>query len=181
MEETIRRLVSVFDQSGARWALVGAHAVGMITEPRATADLDFVIEEARLKTVLEALRDELGELDDEDIGPAVRLKALNVDLIRSATHPLFGEALRRTRILEQWSVPVTEALIALKFLAAISPWRAPEKRLHDLGDLVALYRAARDELDPALLRRLAGMAYPGAEREFEALLERIDRGEPLRI
>ncbi len=181
MEDHICRIVAVLEASGARWALVGAHAIGFLTTPRATLDVDFVVEDRRLGSLVLALEAELGPLELEDLGPALRLKTFNVDLIRSGNHPLFGAILDHVTRVDEWNVPRPEALISLKFLAAISPWRARDKKLHDLGDLVAVYRASEDALDRALLRSLAALAYPGAEQELESILARVDAGEPLTI
>jgi hypothetical protein len=180
--ERIRRILGVFEAVDARWALVGAHAIGMFTEPRATVDFDFVIEESKLRRVLKALEEELGELDTQDLGPALRLGALDVDLIRSSTHPLFQEALDRVRLMETWRVPVPEVLIVLKFLSSVSPWRGLTKKTYDIADLRALFHAVgKDQLDLDLMQQLASLVYPGAESEFEELIGRIDRGEPLTI
>lgn len=180
-ESEIARVVQIFDQVGARWTLVGAHAVGLLTEPRATADFDFVVEDRKLKGVLAALQQEFGELDVDDIGVAVRLRAIDVDLIR-AVHPLFKEALSRSRKVGDWNVPVAEVLLVLKFLAAVSPWRGPEKRTYDIGDIRSIYHAVgREALDLDLMTKLAATVYPRAEQDFAQLLERLDRGEPIEI
>jgi hypothetical protein len=79
-------------------------------------------------------------------------------------------------------VPVPEVLIALKFLAAVSPWRDRTKRMYDTADLRALYLAVgQDQLDSELMNDLAAQVYPGAEREFGQLLEKIERGEPITV
>ncbi|MDY0001345.1 MAG: hypothetical protein RBU30_08635 [Polyangia bacterium] len=181
MEDKVRLVVAVLDESGARWALVGAHAVGILTTPRATVDVDLLVEERKLSAVVRSLEHSLGPLEKEDIGPALRLKGLDVDLIRSNNHPLFSAVLEHVLRVEGWNLPRPEALIALKFLAAVSPWRGQEKKLHDAGDLVSLYRNLRDDLDPELLTRLSGLVYPGAEKELLGLLDRVDSGEPLTI
>ncbi len=182
MEDIIRRVVAVFEEVDVRWALIGAHAVGMLTEPRATSDVDFVVEEAKLRRLVAALEREFGELETRDLGPALRLRALDVDLVRSTTHPLFREALLQVRTVEGWNVPVPEMLMVLKFLAAVSPWRGIANRTHDVGDLRALYHAVgKDDLDGDLMQRLAAQVYPGAEAEFAQLLEKIERGEPIAI
>lgn len=182
MQEKIARVVSLLRQTGARWALVGAHAVGTLTEPRATADFDFVVEESKLRAVLDALGREFGDLDLVDLGPALRLRTLDVDLIRSDTHPLFREALSRIRTVADWNLPVPEVLIVLKFLAAVNPWRNRTKRMQDMVDLRALYLAVGgDALDLKLMKRLSASVYPGAEKEFETLLLRLERGEPISI
>ena len=182
MEERIARVVGVFQQVGSRWALVGAHAIGTLTEPRATSDFDFVVEGSKLRAITKALEQEFGELDIVDLGPAIRLRALDIDLIRSTNHSLFGEALNHVRSIADWKVPVPEVLIVLKFLAAVSPWRERTKKMQDIVDLTTLVTAVgREELDGALLRKLAAQVYPGGDDELEALLDRIEAGEPITI
>ena len=182
MEETIRRVVAAFEELDVRWALIGAHAVGILTEPRATSDVDFIVEESKLRRLLSVLEREFGELEARDLGPALRLEALDVDLVRSTTHPLFREALLHLRTVGDLKIPRPEMLIVLKYLAAISPWRGIAKRTHDIGDLRAVFHAVgKDDLDGELMRRLAAQVYPGAEAEFVDLLGRIERGEPITV
>ena len=182
MEDWISRVVAVFQQVGSRWALVGAHAIGILTEPRATAGFDFVVEGSKLSRILKALELEFGDLDAVDLGPAIRLGALDVDLIRSTNHSLFGEALAQVRPVGDWKIPVPEVLVVLKFLAAVSPWRERTKKMQDIVDLTTLVTVVgRDELEGALLNRLAAQIYPGGEKELEELLERIERGDPITI
>ncbi len=182
MEERIARVVGVFQQVGSSWALVGAHAIGTLAEPRATKGFDFVVEGSKLRAITQALEAEFGDLDAVDLGPAMRFRALDVDLILSTTHPLFGEALKRVRPVADWNVPVPEVLIVLKFLAAVSPWRERTKRMQDIVDLTVLVTTlGRDGLDEALLKDLAAQVYPGGDDELDALLGRIERGEPITI
>jgi hypothetical protein len=182
MSETdISRVVEVFETCGAGWALVGAHAIGLLTEPRATADFDFIVEGPKLGAVVRGLTEEFGELDEVDIGAAIQLKAIDVDLIRSTNHPLFEAAVKHTRAVGAWKVPRTEVLIVLKFLAAVSPVRNRNKRIHDVGDIALVYQTAGDGLDRALMTELSRLVYPGAEREFSELLDKIDRDEPIAI
>ena len=180
-EADITRVVEVFEACRAGWALVGAHAIGLVTEPRATADFDFIVEATRLEAVVRRLGEEFGELGETDIGAAIQLKAIDVDLIRSSNHPLFQAALKQVRTIGDWKVPRTEVLIVLKFLAAVSPHRAPHRRRQDVTDLGYVYEVGRDGLDRAQMIRLSKLVYPGAEREFGELLDKIDRGEPIAI
>ena len=180
-EADISRVVQVFESNQAAWVLVGAHAVGLLTEPRATGDFDFIVESQKMNKIIRDLEGAFGELGKRDIGGAVELAAISVDLIHSANHPLFAEALRQARAVGDWRVPRTEVLIALKFLSSISPWRNRDKRALDVVDLRAIYHAVGDQLDRGELIRLGGLAYPEAEREFRKLLDKIDRDEPLSI
>jgi hypothetical protein len=180
-EKDIARVVGVFESNSADWVLIGAHAVGSLTEPRATADFAFIVDSRKLGKVLRDLADLFGELGQRDIGGAIELSALDIDLIQSANHALFAEALREPRIVGSWRVPRTEVLLALKFLASISPWRNRTKRALDVVDLRAIYLAVGNELDHDELVRLGGLAYPGAGAEFRELLDKVARGEPIAI
>ncbi|HET7499860.1 MAG TPA: hypothetical protein VFK02_02625 [Kofleriaceae bacterium] len=179
--EDIARVVELFEAKRARWALVGAHAIGLLTEPRATTDFDFVVDAAKLDGVLAALTEEFGELSANDIGAAIQLRAIDVDLIRSSQHLLFQRALDLVRTVGVWKVPRTEVLMVLKFLAAVSPARDRRKRRQDVTDLSYLHEVAADQLDRALMTELASHVYPGAEREFSELLDKIERGDPISI
>lgn len=182
MSETdIVRVIQVFEAGHADWALVGAHAIGLVTEPRATADFDFIVDGAKLPDVMRRLTKEFGALGETDIGAAIQLKAIDVDLIRSTNHPLFQAALEHLRTIGDWKVPRTEILIVLKFLAAVSPVRQRRKRRQDVADIAYVYEAADGTLDRALMLKLSELVYPGAEEEFRALLGKIDRGDPISI
>jgi hypothetical protein len=181
-EADVVRVIQVFDANHAKWALVGAHAVGLLTEPRATADFDFIVEDRKINAILRGLAAAFGDLGEQDAGAAVRLATIDVDLIRSTNHPLFREALERVRDIGGWKVPRTEAIIALKFLSAVNPWRNQDKRAQDLVDLRTIYHAVGgDQLDRDEMIQLAGLVYPHADREFRELLEKIDRGDPVSL
>lgn len=59
--------------------------------------------------------------------------------------------------------------------------RDRRKRRQDVTDLSYVYEIAGDGLDRALMTELARLVYPGAEREFGELLDKIDRDEPIAI
>ena len=181
MSETdIARVIEVFEANHVGWALVGGYANGLVTEPRATVDFDFIVEDAKIDSVVRALAEELGELDANDLGAAVRLRAIDVDLVRSTTHPLLRIALECTRTIGDWRVPRTEILVVLKFLNTVSAWRDRSKRMQDLADICFIWHAA-SELDRALMGELSALVYPGAKRDLSELLDKIDRGEPISI
>jgi hypothetical protein len=175
------RVIRVFKAKRARWALVGAHAIGLLTEPRATADFDFIVDTAKLDELIRALTEEFGPLKQRDIGAAVQLKAIDIDLIRSTDHPLFEVALERRRTVGDWRVPRTEVLIVLKFMAAVSPRRNRDKRRQDVADIGFVYHATHGKLDRAMMIELSRLVYPGAEAEFRDLIGKIDRDEPIAI
>jgi hypothetical protein len=176
LEQAARATVEVFERVGVRWSLVGAGAYAV------TSDFDFVIEADKLPLVLEALEARFGPLAVVDLGAAVRIESPPVDLIRSSSHALFVAALDRVQIVEAWRVPTPEMFMALKFLAAVSAWRGPDRKAQDNADLVRVYlQRGRASLDMALVTSLARRIYPGAEIELLELLRRVDAGEPISI
>jgi hypothetical protein len=181
MEENLRRTVAAIEGAGSGWALVGAQAINLFIPPRATEDFDLVVSGGRFAHVLKELRREFGDPPEVDLGAAVRFPTLGIDLIRSTTHALFGVALERAVPRQDARVPPVEVLIALKFLSTVSPWRREEDRKQDALDLIRLYRAQAADLDRAEMVRLGGLAYPGAEREFTALIDKLDRGDEVAI
>jgi len=181
MEETYRRVIRTLDHLGVKWSLVGAHAINTYTRPRATEDIDLIVDAKRMKQVLAALEEEFGELHTVDVGAAIRVTELSVDLIRSDNHPLFWEALQQGRVRQGVRIPPAEILIALKFLAAVSPWRRPAERKQDAADLIGVYQAAGSELDIDAVLGHASRIYPGAEKELAKVFERIDRGEDVSL
>lgn len=181
LEETYRRVIDVLARVGAQWTVVGAHAVNLYVEPRATVDIDLVVDARKMKPILQALEQEFGELQTTEIGAAVRVTNLSVDLIRGDNHPLFRAALDEAVEREGVRVPTVELLLVLKFLAAASPWRDVADRKQDVADLIRLYRAAGAELDRPAALRYASHVYPRAEIELAAILDRIDRGEDVTV
>lgn len=167
----------MLDKLGATWTLVGAHAVNVYVRPRATIDLDFVVDGRMLKRILAGLEAEFGALETTDIGAALRVTNLSLDLIRSDNHPLFRAALDKGAPRGGPRVPPPELLVTLKFLSAVSPWRKPGERKQDAADLINVYQSAGADFDRDAAIRYGTMVYPGAERELAAILDRIDRGE----
>jgi hypothetical protein len=181
LEETYRRVIDVLARIGARWSVVGAHAVNLYVEPRATVDIDFVVDARKVKPLLRALEEEFGALHTTEIGAALRVTNLSIDLIRGDNHPLFRAALDEAQERDGVRVPPVELLLVLKFLAATSPWRDVADRKQDVADLIRLYRAAGAEFDRDAALRHASLVYPRAEAELAAILDRIDRGEDVSV
>lgn len=181
LEETYRRVIHVLSRVGARWSVIGAHAVNLYVEPRATVDIDFVVDSRKMKPILAALEEEFGAIETTDVGAALRVTNLSLDLIRGDNHPLFHAALDDAEERHGVRVPPVELLLVLKFLAATSPWRDVADRKQDVADLIRLYRAAGADFDQGAAMRYASQVYPRAELELTRILDRIDRGEDVSI
>jgi hypothetical protein len=181
LEETYRRVIDVLTRVGARWSVVGAHAVNLFVEPRATVDIDLVVDARKMKPILRALEEEFGAVQTTEVGAALRVTNLSLDLIRADNHPLFRAALDDAEERQGVRVPTVELLLVLKFLAATSPWRDVADRKQDVADLIRVYRATGADLDRPAALRYASRVYPRAEVEFAGILDRIDRGEDVSV
>lgn len=176
MEDIYRRTISVMDRLGVKWTLVGAHAVNAYSRARATVDIDFVVEAKMMNRVLAALKAEFGDATTTDMGAAIRVTNLAIDLIRSDNHPLFRAALDAAEDRAGARVPPPELLVALKFLAIVSPWRKLADRKQDAADLINVYQSAGDDFDRDAAIDYGKTVYPGAERELAELLDGVDAG-----
>lgn len=154
------RLFSLLKRSRRPYAVIGAHArnAHVRDAPRATVDLDVLIDPASAAIVAERARERLGLRAHE--GPlSIRLTSRGrkiADLVFSGTERLYEQAVadarpRRIPGLGTGKVPGPEMIVALKLLAATAPGRATEKRFLDLGDAAAILRRGLDR------RRLRGL------------------------
>jgi len=179
MEDNFKRAIAAFERAGIPWAVIGAQAVNMYVRPRATVDVDFVVDGRRMKKVLAALEAEFGPTRSTDIGAAVRLESLALDLVRSETQPLFRAVLDTAVEREGVRVPPPELLVALKFMSSTSNYRDPNDRRQDAVDLARVVTTLGDDLDRKAALEYAKLVFPGAERELAAMFDAIDRGDRL--
>ncbi len=181
MEETFRRVVAVLRRTGIPWALIGAHAANAFVRPRATVDIDFVVDGPRLKAALAALESEFGKLDVVEAGAAVSIDALALDLVRSDNHALFRAALDLAQDREGVRIPPPELLVVLKLMAAVSPWHNPADRKQDAADLIRLVQTLGSDRDRDAALQHAKRAFPSGDRELARLFDEIDRGDEVSL
>jgi hypothetical protein len=179
-------IFSRLDAAGVEWVLVGAQAVNLyLVRPRATVDVDIVVRKKDLRKAKKALEEACGDVTDSEVHfrgllwPAP--SRLEVDVIKSTSHPLFDEALDRKVPVEGVPAPCIEALLALKYLSAVSPWRSKPDKLQDISDFIRAFFDNRPRIDRSLLSDLASRAYKNAGAEFEKFLEDVEDDRPITI
>lgn len=147
--------VESLTRHGARFLLVGAHAVAFYAQPRATKDLDVLVDndEENAARVLEAIRDFFGGADlglrPEDLTERGRVVQLGVapariDILTSLPSiPEFGTA---------WSRRVSGRFgdVRADFLSLEDLLREKQAsdRLQDQADAESLQRARRGDPEP---------------------------------
>lgn len=122
--------------------LVGAEAINLYRKsPRATVDVDIVVRSKHIPKARRVLKETCQSVQDTEVHLKASLSPppleLTVDVIRSQSHPLFEEALDRQLRVEGVRVPRLEALLALKFLSAVSPRRPRADKLQDVADFIS--------------------------------------------
>ncbi len=179
--KVLEKILEILDAVKAKWVLVGGTAVGYFTEPRVTLDTDLIVESTKLRTVIARVRKAFPEATIDVHEAVFRIKPYEVDLIRSAGHPLYGEAIRSRRLREEMYLPSVEVYLALKFLSAKSILRARLRRMQDITDFGNVYAKHRSSLNSKRLLELCAMAYPEARRDAVALVDAIDHDKPIML
>jgi|SRR5450432_357216 hypothetical protein len=184
------RLLQAIEETGARYALVGGHAVSAHTRPRLTVDVDIVIETRKQAAVERALAVQgfrtLRERDVLRVFEAGELESPAVaDLLLADSHPVWAEALRTATpgVYQGQSLPLATvaALVAMKFVAAASLDRPQEDRLQDVSDISRLVKTRWTDADAAETRRIAELAHPGAAADLDRLISDLLAGRPVTI
>jgi len=168
------------------WVMVGAEALNLYLErPRATVDVDIVVRKKHLRKVKKILSEICQSLEDTE----VHLKAilspdpnrLELDVIKSQSHQLFGLALDHKVSKEGVWVPRLEALLALKYLSAVSPRRKIGDKHQDTADFIKAFKDNQSRIDRALLVDFASRAHRKAREEFEKFLDAVENDRPITL
>lgn len=172
------------EMGGVDWVLVGAEAVNLyIQRPRATVDVDIVVRRKHLGRIRRILKDTCRDLVDAEGKLRAVLSEdpnrLEVDVIKSQSHELFDAALDQKTSIQSVPVPKIEALLALKYLSAVSAGRQPPDKHQDVADFIRAYKENVDRMDRELLVDLASRAHSKAHEEFPEFLDAVENDRPV--
>ena len=187
--DVLDRVVRALERARADWALVGGHAVSAHVRPRLTVDVDFLVEGRRREAVERALGD-TGYTLRHDVDAVRVLRGPDdaepvADLLFSDLHALWAEALHSAsevtyqgRTVRVVSRP---ALVAMKYLAAVSPRRSVPERYQDVTDIALLVTRGWTPQEAAETERLARLGHAGAAGELARLVDDLRAGRPVTI
>jgi hypothetical protein len=184
--EKVADLFRRLEEARVDWVLAGAEAINLYRKsPRATVDVDIVVRAKHIPKVRRVLKETCVALEETEVHLKGTLSPapleLTVDVIKSQSHPLFEEALdRRVQDEAAW-VPQLEALLALKYLSAVSPWRSRGDKVQDVADFVKAFKDNQAGIDRALLVNLGSRAHARAAEEFPAFLDAVENDGPITI
>jgi hypothetical protein len=175
----LRNLLERLDRDGIRYALMGGFALGMRGSPRATNDLDFLVERddlAKLDTVMQGLGYELRYRSDNVSQFVSPLGVMGVVDFLHAFREASREALQQAERL-MWAddapaMPVLriEDLVGFKLQASCND---PERAARDNEDIERLIAATPEQLDWRRIEEY--FALFGRAAEFVRLRERYRR------
>jgi hypothetical protein len=154
--DVVSLLLSILDEAGADYCVVGGLAVNAYAEPVVSLDLDVVVVAHRLETVVTAARARgMGVLE---CAHSVNLSAvgsdLRVQLQTDARYQDFVVRRERRSVLgyEMWVARLAD-VVQGKIWAYLDPARRKSKRQKDLSDLMRLVEShplLKDALPPAI-------------------------------
>ncbi len=169
MHSDYRELLSVLNARGVRYLIVGAYAVAIHAQPRATKDLDILVkaDPENAKAIFAALADfgaplrGLTPTDFETPGPFFRIGRgpVGVDILTDIPGVDFDAAwLRRVEVVFDRETGLRANFISREDLLAAK--RAAGRR-QDLADVAAIEKASQSQ-QPKASRKKAGKTAPSS-------------------
>jgi hypothetical protein len=180
-------VIRVLNEAGVRFVLMGTHGVGgWRSQPRATQDVDCLIQRRHHRKAVKAVRMAFPQLLVQDLPVVTRFKDPTtgeevIDLMKPQ-EALHQCVFRHTvRVGKTHRAPDLEMALAGKFAAIVSPQRRHDKRLVDAGDFTDIVKHNLGAIDLDKLRRLAELIYSGAGADILKCVDDIRAGEVLDV
>jgi hypothetical protein len=184
--DMLRDIVAAFSRAHVGHAVAGGMAVAAHGHPRATKDIDFLIDAAHVEQADAALR-ALGftpESGDRDVGfirylrrplPDMPTLVEWVDLLlarQAVGRELIEHAARRPAQWQGIELPIVsaEGIVLMKLLSST----ADPSRMHDRSDIVALLRAGGDAFDRQWVENVSSTFGPAHAQAFRQLTAEAD-------
>jgi len=190
--ERIRRVVGVLRRLRIPYALIGGHAASYHGRPRVTVDVDFLVAGKSLPRLEAALPEEgfvvrrRGEvLSAWEKGQDPAADEPVVDLVPAEYNRTQEEALRTAEQVRYQKillrVVTRPAVVALKYLSAVSPHRAAPDKAQDVADLGHIVKQSWTPADQVEARRLVDLSNPGLSRDLDRLIDDLVHDRPITI
>ncbi|HBE67859.1 MAG TPA: hypothetical protein DDW52_06895 [Planctomycetaceae bacterium] len=179
-------VVEVLERAGIkRWVLMGLYGyVGYLAMPRATQDVDILVDEDEIDAVIEAIvaRWPTLQIDRQEVVVRFRdpgeiaitgemMQVIDAMLPSNACYRAILDRHHRVDESTGHRIPVIEAACASKFAALVSPYREWERKQQDAVDLRSIMGPNAKTLEKALLQELGDLVYPDGGRELLEFLQ----------
>jgi hypothetical protein len=154
------RFVTLLEQRGVRYCVIGGQGVNAYTDPVVSLDLDVVVAVDQLAAVEEAVR---SEFKVERFEHSLNVSDSGSDLrVQIQTDPRYFDFVDRAETRDVLGIQLRVAAVADvlqgKVWAAGDPTRRASKRLKDVADIariVEAYPELTGRVPPAILDRMA--------------------------
>jgi hypothetical protein len=178
-------VIKLLNQAGAKFVLMGAHGIGhWMSEPRATRDVDVLVQKSHHRMAIRALRAAYPELLKEDYPAVTRFldpadHKVVIDVMKPVEE-IYQAALKNTTAGgKTYRIPTLEIAVACKFAALTSPNRTERKKHLDAADLIAMVEEHSGDIKEDILFSFGEMVRPGGGGEVLKLIKDIRAGRPI--
>lgn len=182
-----KRIIALLNQAKVKFVLMGAHAVsGYRYQPRATQDVDILVQKRHHRKAVAALRAAYPELAVEEHEVVTRFIDTAVgepviDLIKPV-EPVHQAVFKHTvAVGTTHVVPDLEMILVCKYAAMISPTRPDEKKHLDAADFINMVKTNEPKIDLEKLRELGEVVYTGGGAEVVKYVENAKAGRRLQL
>ena len=175
-------IIAVLNRANVRFMLVGNYGfTGWRDEPRATEDVDILVQTRDYRKSVQAIRIAFAWLGLEDSQKPVRfldpITGRRLIELWESTGPLFKVAFRRMIcVAEGYRIPNLEFALACKYVTMRSPSRPQDKQFLDAADFISMVEKNSSAIRLARLRRLGERVYPGGGEDILQLVEDAKAG-----
>jgi hypothetical protein len=182
-----RDVIQVLNEAGVRFVLMGAHGIaGWRDEPRATQDVDILVQKRYQRKAVAAIREEYPDLIVQDFPVVTRFldpttKKPVIDLMKPLERIHQRVFKNSIPIGDTHRIPDLEMALACKFAAMISSNRQEAKKHLDAGDFIEMVLLNLEDIELKKLRKLGDMVYEGGGAEVLSMIEAVRAGRPLRL
>jgi hypothetical protein len=186
MQVEPNELIRVLNEASVKFVLMGQHGIsGWLSEPRATRDVDVVVQKRHFAKAVRAVQAAWPELIVREFPVVTRfLDPANnepvIDLMRP--NDVYREAFKNcVRVGKTHDVPNLELALAAKFAAMVSRNREIPKKHSDASDFSQIVLRNHASIDFERLRELGDAVYPGGGEEIARFVEDVKAGRMLRL
>jgi hypothetical protein len=175
-------VVELMTKAKIGFVLMGTHGiVGWRSEPRATQDVDLLINKRQHKKAIAVIQLAYPELIMRDTSVVTRFwdpvtKKVVIDLMRPE-YELYRQVFRNTfAVANKYRIPDLEMSLACKYAAMRSETRRLARRHVDAGDFIDIVEVNLEIIDLPKLKRLANLVEPRGGTRILQMIEEIKAG-----
>ena len=186
MQVEPKELIRVLNEAGVKFVLMGQHGIsGWLSEPRATRDVNVVVQKRHFAKAVRAIHAAWQELVAQELPVVTRfLDPSNHEPVIDVMRPdgLYREAFKNCiRVGRTHDVPNLEFALAAKFAAMVSRNREIPKKHSDASDFAQIVLRNHASVDFERLRQLGDAVYTGGGDELARFVEDVKAGRMLRL